>query len=316
MRQKGPDMAARNALQPPRAGPSIRQIAGDFIRRELQKAQQASCQLKMTCSLKAQVNAVHDIRVGARRIRLALAAFRDELPKKLRRRLSRKMHKLQDQASLVRDLDVWQTELSRLQQGRRYQKAITFALINATTQRRLRAKRLYQSSARLLADDFWQRAAKQLRKSLSKRHRSARDGLEDLMRAQLPQRLSRLEEALEHAGGSDMAALHQTRIAAKQARYTLEIFVDCCPAALSRQTLRYLKEIQDALGNLHDYRTFAGLSRNLAKDAHADQETCVNLERLARHFDQRATHQERAFAVLRTKPAAIALLRSNCRQKN
>jgi CHAD domain-containing protein len=60
------------------------------------------------------------------------------------------------------------------------------------------------------------------------------------------------------AAGAGPAQAHQLRIAAKQFRYTLELFRPCYGALLEKR-LQSLKEVQQCLGDLNDLVTVQGL---------------------------------------------------------
>ena len=60
------------------------------------------------------------------------------------------------------------------------------------------------------------------------------------------------------AAGAGPAQAHQFRIAAKQFRYTLELFRPCYGSQLEKR-LQSLKEVQQCLGDLNDLVTAQGL---------------------------------------------------------
>ena len=85
--------------------PTRPESTGQFALKILRELQQAIIQHEAG-ALAGNVEAVHDMRVGIRRLRVALSNFAACLSKKDRRRLRATLENLADALGMVRDLDV------------------------------------------------------------------------------------------------------------------------------------------------------------------------------------------------------------------
>jgi len=188
--------------------------------------------------------AVHQMRVAARRLRAALRLLK-------LRELEPAVKRLQDALGGVRDLQLQVDWLEGRDAGLHRARKAELRKAEQALQRQLRTWRARTLPALLgaAADDSSpsaRTAAKQLRK-----------------------RLDRLEERLERAQARlTPKALHRARISVKGVRYLLEVAKDSLPrkaAALESD----LKTLQATLGELHDVDVRIGLikrNRRLLRD--------------------------------------------------
>ena len=179
-------------------------------------------------------DAVHEMRVAARRLRAALRVLQ-------LRELDPKVKALQDALGEVRDL---QLQIDWLQ-GRD-------AALGRSTRARLR------------------KAEEALRRELRTWHsRTLPAILEAIAGSSTPtsrtlskvlhKRLNRLQERMQRARTRPTpASLHRLRISAKQVRYLLEVAHDSLPAKVMRLQSD-LKTLQTVLGELHDVDVRIGL---------------------------------------------------------
>jgi len=222
-------------------------------------------------------DAVHEMRVAARRLRATLRLLRLE-------KLDPKVKALQDALGEVRDL---QLQIDWLR-GR-----------DAALGRSRRAK--------------LREAEQVLRRELRRWHSSTLPAIvEAIAGASVPtsrklskvvrRRLDRLQERLERARTRPTSrALHRVRISAKQVRYLLEVAHDSLPEKVMRLQSD-LKTLQTALGELHDVDVRIGLAngkpRLLREQEEARKQLCKIAEaQLARWHKQRLL--ERVEAALR-----------------
>jgi CHAD domain-containing protein len=212
-------------------------------------------------SSRAAVEDVHRLRTTVRRLEVRLG---DGTPGKI----AKSLKTLRRKAGKVRDIDVHlgllNSPLLVPASGRRQPetkaKRQTGSAKELAGQRKLR-KILQASRIRPLAS---------LRKSVARVEPLLRDRLPALAgREQAPQlstararqqvdrvRLQYLEAARELP--SDAAALHALRIEAKKLRYAVEP-LSGCPEAAAMVT--QLKQVQDAIGQWHDWATLEQLAR-------------------------------------------------------
>lgn len=206
--------------------------------------------------------ALHDFRVGLRRLRSHLRAFRAELEDAAGRKARRRLGALADSTNVGRDAEVGLAllaEVAATAEGAE-RRAID-ALSARLAERRDRSYR--GTRERLLAD--FERLAGRLRERLSTWRVEVRlEGDEQpprRFRAALGDELARhadaLLGALESVGGAaDSESIHRARIEAKRLRYLLEPVASRLAAAA--EPVQRLRDLQDLLGRANDLSVLAG----------------------------------------------------------
>jgi CHAD domain-containing protein len=200
-------------------------------------------------------DALHDFRVGLRRLRSCIRAYRRQLGDSVPKRIRRQLRELASVTNPVRDAEVQLAWLH--QQSTRLDAAETEGL--AWLIGRLEG-RTYEALDRRIPDVGQQflRVAARLRRRLSSYRIEVRTG-RGRERASMAQVCSRLVR--QHAGElaarlgqikgpADIETAHTARIRAKRLRYLLEPLGP--RLSRSRPAVRRLKELQDLLGHLHD----------------------------------------------------------------
>jgi CHAD domain-containing protein/CYTH domain-containing protein len=204
--------------------------------------------------------ALHDFRVGLRRVRSVLRAYRPHLkgsaPKKLRRRLKQ----LAQASGASRDLEVHLTWLAEQKPSLRYGQRVGLGWLV----RRLRSAKRTADAA---LTDHIVRHFPSLRERLERRVARYRVtvGVGGLNREptyvavttrllldhgeEVKRRLAEVKSL------ADQAVAHEARIQAKRLRYLLEPVVGIIPGG--EALLTELKTLQDTLGELHDAHVFS-----------------------------------------------------------
>lgn len=229
--------------------------------------------------------AIHKMRVAARRLRVVLKTFADCYPKKPRRRLARQVKRLQRALGSARDNDVLLEQLrNESEQAPAGQQPGIRWLINflqaqrashfQEVQRRLRKRKM----ARLRADfQATLRPAAQSRRpapippteGVAPSPLPPEDSLATRLQSLLLGHLAELRRWSEVARDPDHTQeQHQLRIAAKRLRYTLELFQDVLPRQAD-ELINALSELQDTLGVLHDQIVLRGIIQDALADAQA-----------------------------------------------
>jgi CHAD domain-containing protein len=219
--------------------------------------------------------AIHKMRVAARRLRVVLKTFAECYPEKPARRLGRQVKRLQRALGSVRDTDVLMEQLrgdeehapANQRPGIRWlitqleeQRARHFQVM----QRRLRKRKVARVEANFQA--ALRPGASVCRPTnIQPPEGAARPPLppENSLAAHLqPLLLAHLAELRrwsDAARAPDHAQeQHQLRIAAKRLRYTLELFSDVLPWQAG-EYINALSELQDILGALHDQIVLKGI---------------------------------------------------------
>jgi len=203
-------------------------------------------------------DALHDLRVGLRRLRSWLRAFRPELDDTMRGKTRRRLRDLTHATNAARDAEVWgewlamQTGLSsRARPGLRY--VTKWLRVDGDSQRRKAAKRIRSrlpSLVNALETELSSYTAPVPIEDHGTDETTMAEAMAELIRThheRFARRIGRVQSA------RDVGAIHRCRIAAKRLRYLLES-LDQFPQA--KETTAQLVELQDALGTVRDLRLF------------------------------------------------------------
>jgi CHAD domain-containing protein/CYTH domain-containing protein len=197
-------------------------------------------------------DALHDLRVGMRRLRSWLRAFEPVLADTVRRGTMRRLRDLARRTGRARDLEV---QLSWFEQ--RVDAIRSPAVLSARATREVDLARTLEETRQALTEEL-PRVARKLGAQLAHYsldvrldRRRAGSTVAELGAELVRHRVSRLRHALDRVrGADDVARAHRARIAGKRLRYLLEPFASAIPDA--GRILRSLSRLQDRLGELHD----------------------------------------------------------------
>ncbi|SFU96863.1 CHAD domain-containing protein [Pseudoduganella namucuonensis] len=220
--------------------------------------------------LLGDVESLHQMRVGLRRLRAALDLFQDLLAPGPA--LQAELDWLAGQLGAARDWDVLAGSTLRLLERDRDWGGLP-ALREAALRRAgalheevaaaLRAPRYARLMAELggwLDGQRWRRqgSGSAAGRSAALLDAPARTGLQPLLE-HAQRRLRKRARKAAQAGGEDAAARHLLRIAAKKARYAAEFFHDLLPGKRVERYVGALSALQDRLGALNDMAVADGL---------------------------------------------------------
>ena len=193
---------------------------------------------------------VHDLRVAIRRFMRVLVVLKPCFPQTKSRRIRRRLKRIMVQAGRVRDRDIAIRLVAKLAPS-----------TSSPLVRQFRAER--EEAARVLAVSL----KRWVRRNLSAKWREALDaegGAEefcaDLVKATAKRMLPRMAKEYFNRGRAaarDKAPaeeLHRFRIAAKNFRYTLDLFAPLYGAS-TKDLIQQLKGIQTLLGEINDCAT-------------------------------------------------------------
>jgi CHAD domain-containing protein len=210
------------------------------------------------------VEATHDMRVAMRRLRVALATFRDCFPKKRLKEQVRATRRVGRKLGEVRDADV-------------HLAALRTALGSATTDEHAGIAHALEMLAAGRGDSLAEFATELShfdRAGLAELIGSDGQGSDAPLRLEAPRLLrKRLHRLLEKAGpaleSGCASDLHALRIQGKHLRYNLEFFRDALSPS-SADALGLLAHLQESLGTIADLDAFQRYYRGLLEgmDAH------------------------------------------------
>ncbi|MGZ8397776.1 MAG: CHAD domain-containing protein [Gemmatimonadales bacterium] len=223
--------------------------------------------------------ALHDFRVGLRRLRSSSRAYRLQLKGSISKRVRRRLRKLTQATNAGRDAEVHLAWLGHQaeQLGPEDLQGLSW-LIGRLEGRSYDMVRTATAGAR---EQFSKTAAKlrprlgtfrmEVRAGSRRAHRSFGQVTGELIRAQVAELADDLKRV---QGAEDVKGGHSARISAKRLRYLLEPLARRVPGGKGLVT--QLKEVQDSLGDLHDRHMLAeeiGSTRS--------ELSCINSDRLA-----------------------------------
>ncbi|MEP7002425.1 MAG: CHAD domain-containing protein [bacterium] len=215
--------------------------------------------------------ALHDFRVANRRLRSWLRTFRPSLRDAVAGRHRRRLSAIADATNGARDATV---HLEWLHDERRALTG-TERVGDTFLRKRLRAEHKGAVDAALAAAADFDTIAAKLHRRLGASLEEAQEH-EDAIHfsAVLAEHVREQSDAMrEHLAGirefSDIDAIHRARISAKRLRYLIEPAEEAVSGGGA--ILETLKELQDALGSLHDVHVFSQELVTAAEEGAAKQ---------------------------------------------
>ena len=211
------------------------------------------------------IEGVHDIRVGLRRIRSALTVFRPVIPCRVTKPLAKDLRWAAKELDRARDLDVY---IARNLSGKKSQakmRALATKQRDKAYQRvrhLLKGKRYRGVKVRLgdwLDANTWHtELSKQERKVAKRKVAPFASHVLEAHRLEILKKGRDIRQL-------DSEALHRLRLKCKKLRYATEFFEPVYGAQMKPFT-KQLKEIQELLGTLHDIAVMTRLQQDLIKD--------------------------------------------------
>jgi CHAD domain-containing protein len=212
--------------------------------------------------------ALHQMRIGIRRVRAALAVFADVVGDEDLAKIKKELRWMMRELGPARDLDVFGADVLHPLRADRPGDEVIAASHRDFQQRRMAAYARAAAAARSgrfrqavlhiaewIEAGPWTVDGDKQRKALRAVAEHARKKL-----APLRKRIKKKGAPLKHRS---VGQRHRLRIRAKRLRYATEFFAATFPgeAAAKRRTesLAALKDLQDALGGLNDLATHRGL---------------------------------------------------------
>jgi len=203
------------------------------------------------------LEALHQVRVSLRRLRSALAAFKDFIPTAQRKALNQEAKWLLKQLGPARDLDVFVQELAAPVTGQLSHSTALVQLMRAARRAQEAAhvqagKALKGARARRLAArlDAW--ISGRGWRNADARHDARKTQALDFARRNLNRRIAKVREAYGDVEALSVDQRHELRIALKKIRYALEFFNQLLPVKRAGRLGTLIKALQDSLGHLND----------------------------------------------------------------
>jgi len=199
---------------------------------------------------------LHQMRVGLRRLRSALLAFRDLVPKKTAQPIAARLRRLMPPLGAARDWDVFCEALARA--------AAPPALLARARAKRASARRAARQTAR--SAELQAFLLRSLRWVDGGRWRT-RVSLIDFAKAALDRLHRKALKAARDIDWTDPERRHRLRIRMKRLRYACDFFSASFAGAATRPYIKRLAALQDVLGDLNDISVARRLLGELALPA-------------------------------------------------
>jgi len=258
-----------------------------------------------------QPEAIHQLRVAARRSAAGVRLFRRWIPKRKRRRWRKRLRDLRRAAGTIRDLDVFlaspttmdrDCESARSSGGRTEADSADDICARVAAQRAEAASDLLETVSQLAPRRAWRR---QVRRLLRRLDRGTDGDDAPAFRDWAARRVGKLSRRLLRAVPSDLSdlgSLHRLRVCGKQLRYGLELLAAALPAGPVSDLQERLEWLQEALGGIQDravaadrFREWAEAEDDAAQQAQFlrhEAEERRRLGELLREFQVRWTEAE------------------------
>lgn len=260
-----------------------------------------------TCAGRAE--ALHQMRIGLRRLRAAIAIFADVVGDEDLDKIKAELSWITRKLGPARDLDVFATDVLAPLRQKHPEHAAIAAAHRDFEERRVSA---YATASGAIQSERFRTAMFDLAEWIEC-GRWAEEGAEQEARRARPvadhaeEKLVRLRKRIKRKGAElrdlSVAQRHRLRIRAKRLRYATEFFAYTFPgearAKRRLDSLSALKDLQDALGGLNDLATHRTLIADAADNSASETQDSAALAHLAPQERQAETlllKAERAFA--------------------
>lgn len=227
---------------------------------------------------------VHQLRVSTRRAMAALKVFGDLLPSRRRRWLKRQLKHIRRAAGVARDLDVLSARMDDFD----VRNGARDMLLETLQARRVKAQKPIVKIHDKLGGGVLKTHCEEMLERL--RWQSKRDEPSFEQAAYKWQRpvIKRFFKA-SRADFTDVEKLHAFRIAGKELRYTMEIFIGAMPESYRSELYPKIETVQGKLGEINDH---ASTIRNFHEwlvecdDNHVSQQMVELLRKVETQLDR------------------------------
>jgi CHAD domain-containing protein len=226
---------------------------------------------------------VHQLRVATRRAVAALKLYRDCLPGKSSRWLTKRLKKIRHTSGEARDLDVL---FARLQKD--FGDEGSEVLQCVADRRASLQPKIVAIADRSQADNRLHRKTYALLNGIAA-HKATTTAADSNFRTWASTQLHQVAEcffAAEPSGNADWSALHQFRIAGKKLRYTMELLAPAFGPELRNELYPVVQELQEKLGNINDFAVGAALLEQLHKTVNSESANICD-QLIAEHASSR-----------------------------
>lgn len=194
------------------------------------------------------VEYVHQLRVGTRRVNAAFNVFADVLPRRRTRRMAKVLKRVRRAAGAARDLDVLFERFTCMRDGGLVAAELPVAKIVPLRQD---AQQQIIKTNKQLRHGKLRRSVRKLLIRIRKRRKSHHGRLDQMA----PQALLPAAAAFFDAGRADLSVaenLHDMRIAGKQLRYAMELLAGAFDVSFRKELYPLFADVQERLGKIND----------------------------------------------------------------
>jgi len=198
---------------------------------------------------------VHNLRVGTRRAKAALHAFREWLPPRRARRLKRQLRRIRRAAADVRDFDVLLERLGPWAAAECHPARVAL-VARVRAARRDAQPELDQAHRHCQRRGFEPQMDKLLAKLRWRGvgHENEELDLPSVARRQLRTAVDKFFAAAK-GNLSEVEQLHALRLRGKHLRYAMELFTSAFDASFREELYPRVEQVQEYLGAINDHAT-------------------------------------------------------------
>lgn len=209
---------------------------------------------------------LHQMRVGLRRLRSALVAFRALVPRKAAEPIAERLRAVMPALGAARDWDVFCEGLVGMSTHEPTRAAVMAPLLaRARSRRALARRRARDAVASRRLQTFLLRALRWVNAGpWHQRMHDAESSLGAFATAALDRLHRKALKEAHHIDWADAERRHQLRIRMKRLRYACDFFAPSFAGASARPYIKRLSALQDILGDLNDVAVARRLLEELA----------------------------------------------------
>ena len=239
-----------------------------------------------------EVEAVHQIRVAARRADAALDIFCELCPSGRRAKWKRRLRKIRRTAGELRDLDVL------LARYRKEGDGVSARTLGRLEDQRCDRQPVIEKLAKRWRKRRWGRKTRRFARDIRWRDEESEPTILEAARRTLRPACDRFLAAAA-AQPSDPESLHRLRIRGKGLRYAMEIFAEALPEFFRDELYPIVETLQEHLGRINDHATARARFRRWDRKR-AKREDAIGLNEYEIAAERESAQLDEAIAAFRS----------------
>jgi CHAD domain-containing protein len=213
--------------------------------------------------------ALHNMRIGLRRLKTVLSLFKTFVTPADLRRLRGELGWLLAALGPARDIEVFLGDLDKLPTGKRPEVMHALALLRGDL-RNIQHRHFCEAEKAVQSSRYAQFVQRLSGLQPSRKRDRAGRSLLPFARRWLKKHHARILDRLVELDRLDAKQQHELRIAVKKLRYSLEFFSSLFERRVQGKFIRLLRKLQDSLGHLNDMKIHRGIMDDILRRSPPD----------------------------------------------